>query len=125
MIKRKLWMLLLVGLFVSGCQTFRRSRVETQVEVTRTAESKVYEAKFVITEGRGEEQTVIARPRVRFRAGNRARTEVGNEERMVRAQVYIRDSDDDSPAGVYKVWILENGKQTYYDSKVIFLAPRE
>jgi hypothetical protein len=125
MIRQKLWAMLLAGLFVSGCQTFRGNRIETQLELTRTDEAKVYEAQFLITEGRGEDKKVLSRPHLRFRAGNRASMEVGNEERMIRADVYIRDTDDDCPACIYKVWIEENGKQTYYDSKVVYLAPRE
>ncbi len=122
MMKVRILMSLAAGIVMAGCATFAGHGISTEVKVLRTDQPQVFEARFLIAEGKFEEHTVLARPHIRFERGNRAVMEVGNDERLIRAQIYATKNDDESPAFVYRVTIDENGKRKYYDSKVVYVS---
>lgn len=117
--KLKLFALALVATFVTtGCQTLNRSRFTSETQVFKLAEPKTYEANFVLTEGRGKDATVIARPRIVFKAGQPAKIKVEGEVRTITAEAYV-SADGDDPVCLCKIRVRDNGKYIYHHSEIV------
>jgi len=111
-------LLLAAALFGVGCQTLNRSRFHSEARVIKLAEAGAYEATFRITEGSGEKAVTIATPKVVFRAGEPARVEVGNQQRMIFVDVYVPKQGDD-PLCLCKTTIRQDGRFVFRHTQIV------
>lgn len=117
--KLKLFALALVTtLIATGCQTLNKSRFTSETQVFKLSEPKTYEASFVITEGRGKDATVIARPRIVFHAGQPAKIKVEGDVRTITAEAYV-SAEGDAPVCLCKIRIRDSGKYIYHHSEIV------
>ena len=124
--KLKLFALALATtLITTGCQTLNsKSQFSTKTQIFKLAEAKTYEANFEVTEGKGEDAIVIARPKIIFRAGQPAKMQVEGPDRVLTAEAYVSAEGDD-PVCLCKVRIRSGGKFIYHHSEIISPKPKQ
>jgi len=123
--KLKLLALALVAtLIATGCQTLNKSRFTSKTQVFKLAEPKTYEANFEISEGRGKDAKVIARPRIIFKAGQPAKIKVEGDVRTITAEAYV-SSEGTDPVCLCKIRIRHNGKYIYHHSVIANPKPKQ
>jgi hypothetical protein len=111
-------LLIAVSLFGPGCQTFTSSRFKSEVQVFKLAEAQTYEAQFKITEGHGEDATVLSSPKIVFRAGEPAKMRIGDADSTIYAEAYV-SPDGADPVCLCKTRIRRNGKYVFHHSEIV------
>ena len=108
-----------MAMFVlAGCQTLSSSRFRSEAVAVKLEGADAYQVNFTITEVAGDQDVVIARPRVVFRAGQPANVRIEDDHRVIKAEAYIQ-SGQANPLCLVKTRVLENGRQIFHHSEVI------
>ncbi len=110
--------LFVAALLNTGCQTFSAARFTSEVQVFKLPEARTYEARFKITEGRGEDARILSSPKIVFRAGEPAKMRIGDDDSTIYAEAYVSPEGPD-PVCLCKTRIRRGGKYIYHHSEIV------